>query len=133
MSRLCAEPYCPNVIIDGPERRCPEHARAGGWASWTGGDPGAYGSAWRRARDQYIAAHPICETPGCRAPASEVHHLDGNPRNNDPSNHRALCVGCHGTITGRRGARARAQTSHGKSDRQATATRSASSSDRRAK
>ena len=115
---LCSEPYC-TAIVEGAGR-CPEHAR--GWDRWTGPE-GAYGSAWRKARDAYIREHPRCETPGCAARASEVHHV-----NHDPTDHRAvnlmsLCLAHHRSETGRAGALAR----------QASAGRRTSSSDRRAK
>ena len=31
----------------------------------------------------------------CGAVAFEVHHVDGDPSNNDPDNLRPLCKGCH--------------------------------------
>lgn len=49
------------------------------------------GSAqWKRDRKAAKErAHGLC---WCGAPATEVHHIDGNWRNNDPSNHLAVCA-----------------------------------------
>lgn len=36
----------------------------------------------------------------CRKhPAQEIHHIDGNPRNNKPDNLIALCGTCHNRVT----------------------------------
>lgn len=42
--------------------------------------------------------HPLCEICGS-AFANELHHRDGNPRNNDPSNFMALCKPDHSRLT----------------------------------
>jgi hypothetical protein len=34
-----------------------------------------YDVAWRKFRDAYLRDFPICSTPGCGKPATEVHHL----------------------------------------------------------
>jgi len=54
------------------------------------------------ARAAKIRAGWCCENPDCRHPNDPkagytltVHHRDGNPRNNAPSNLRALCQRCH--------------------------------------
>jgi len=69
-----------------------------------------YGSSWKRIRDRYITAHPLCEE--ClglrRAPvATLVHHVkplaDGGT--NDESNLRSLCASCHEKIHRRRQAK----------------------------
>lgn len=36
---------------------------------------------------------------GLIVPATEVDHVDGDASNNDPSNHRSLCKGCHARKT----------------------------------
>ena len=96
---LCSQPWCPN-IIDGTGY-CHEHRRAG----TARGTPGYGTRSWRRVRDAYIAAHPVCE--GCRrAPATEVHHRDHRhpsaPGANAWTNLMALCHPCHAKLTGKR-------------------------------
>jgi 5-methylcytosine-specific restriction protein A len=63
-----------------------------------------YGKEWRRIRDRYIKAHPLCEEcmkHGRFTAATEVHHIlplsegGGNERENLMS----LCHECHSSIT----------------------------------
>ena len=89
-------PYCTN-IVDGPGR-CPEH-RTNSWQTATV-DHGVYAHAWRKVRDAYITQHPVCERCHQR-PSEQVHHLDHNPRNNQPANLEACCAPCHRAETGR--------------------------------
>ena len=63
-----------------------------------------YGRSWKRIRDRYIKAHPLCEK--CEkderlTPAGEVHHILPLSRggNNETSNLMALCKSCHSRIT----------------------------------
>ena len=63
-----------------------------------------YGRAWRRIREFYIQAHPLCEqcrSKGRLTPTEEVHHIlplaDGGTH--DESNLMALCKSCHSRIT----------------------------------
>ena len=69
-----------------------------------------YGRSWKRIRDRYIAAHPLCEE--CKrddklTPAEEVHHIlplsKGGTHGDD--NLMSLCTSCHSTITARDGGR----------------------------
>lgn len=69
-----------------------------------------YGRSWKRIRDRYIAAHPLCEE--CKrddklTPADEVHHIlplsKGGTHRDD--NLMSLCTSCHSTITARDGGR----------------------------
>ena len=69
-----------------------------------------YGRSWKRIRDRYIAAHPLCEE--CKrddklTPAEEVHHIaplsKGGTHRDD--NLMSLCTSCHSTITARDGGR----------------------------
>jgi hypothetical protein len=47
-------------------------------------------------REILIEASYRCAVPRCMSPlAIDVHHIDGNPANNDPSNLIALCPTCH--------------------------------------
>ena len=63
-----------------------------------------YGRAWKRIRDRYITAHPLCERcsqDGRLTPAQEIHHIkplaDGGTH--DEGNLMALCTACHSGIT----------------------------------
>jgi len=63
-----------------------------------------YGRAWKRIRDRYIKAHPLCEEcqkQGKLTPAEQVHHIlplsKGGSSSTD--NLMALCKACHSRIT----------------------------------
>lgn len=63
-----------------------------------------YGRAWKRARDRFIKAHPLCEEckkQGKLTPAEEVHHIIplSQGGGNDESNLMSLCKSCHSRIT----------------------------------
>lgn len=67
-----------------------------------------YNSAWKKIRDRYIKAHPLCElclAEGRYTPAVLVHHkkplADGGT--NEESNLMSLCFSCHEIIHGGRG------------------------------
>lgn len=59
-----------------------------------------YGRAWKRIRDRYAAAHPLCELclkEGRLTPVEKVHHIvplsqGGTHRN---GNLMSLCQSCH--------------------------------------
>ena len=62
-----------------------------------------YGSGWRKVRDKYISAHPLCEEcekRGRYVLANLVHHIlpiaDGG--SNDEDNLMSLCTSCHEKI-----------------------------------
>ena len=62
-----------------------------------------YGRAWKRIRDRYAAAHPLCEMclkEGRLTPVEEVHHIvplsQGGTHRND--NLMSLCQSCHTKI-----------------------------------
>ena len=100
----CSHPGCPRLSAG---RFCEEHAKqdAREYARYRR-DPETrkrYGRAWKRIRDRYIAAHPLCEQcqqHGRITPATEVHHIKPLRESNDNSeeNLRALCKGCHSAI-----------------------------------
>lgn len=50
--------------------------------------------SWRDIRDKVLARDPVCRQCN-NALATEVHHLDGNRRNNLPGNLLGLCEACH--------------------------------------
>jgi len=103
--RPCAHPGCPKLTHG---RFCPAHAKqdAQNYDKYRR-DPDThkrYGRAWKRIRDRYITAHPLCEQ--CEAAgrlilAEEVHHItplsDGGTHAAD--NLMALCSSCHSGIT----------------------------------
>lgn len=69
-----------------------------------------YGGAWKRIRNSYIKAHPLCEV--CKknsklTPAKEVHHIvplsNGGDHRNE--NLMSLCKSCHSTITAKENGR----------------------------
>ena len=103
--RPCSYPGCSR-LIDG--RYCEEHRQvAGRQYNKYKRDPNTnqrYGRAWRRIRELYIQAHPICEQcekEGRLTLAEEVHHIlplaDGGTH--DAENLMALCKSCHSSIT----------------------------------
>ena len=103
--RPCSHPGCPK-LTDG--RFCPEHEKQETvlYEKYDR-DPSTrrrYGRAWKRIRDRYIAAHPLCEqcqSEGRLTPAQEVHHIlplaDGGTHG--AGNLMALCKSCHSSIT----------------------------------
>ena len=109
--RPCAHPGCP-ALCSG--RYCPEHQRAAtAHYNKHERDPASrkrYGRAWKRIRDAYIEAHPLCERceqAGQIVPAEEVHHILPLSRGGTHArdNLMALCSSCHSTITAREGGR----------------------------
>jgi 5-methylcytosine-specific restriction protein A len=69
-----------------------------------------YGRSWKRIRDRYISAHPLCEEcakTGSITPAEEVHHKIplGSGGTNDTANLMSVCRPCHSSITARDGGR----------------------------
>ena len=69
-----------------------------------------YGRAWKRIRDRYIKAHPLCEEckkHGRLMPAEEVHHILPLSKGggNESSNLMSLCKSCHSRITAESGDR----------------------------
>ena len=97
----CRYPGCPR-LTDGVY--CPEHERVArhNYERYARGydNHQRYGRAWRKIRDQYLAAHPLCEKcaeAGRFVKAELVHHVkpiaDGGT--NDAENLMSLCVACH--------------------------------------
>jgi 5-methylcytosine-specific restriction endonuclease McrA len=60
---------------------------------------------WRdHIRPQKLRQNPLCEYCQERNVvqiASEVDHIDGDPENNLPENHRSACKSCHSAKTAR--------------------------------
>lgn len=61
-----------------------------------------YGGTWKRLRLMVLHRQPICGEPGCNQPAEDVHHVDGNPRNNLMENLQGLCHRHHSMLTRKR-------------------------------
>lgn len=104
-ARPCSFPGCP-ALVNG--RYCPAHQKEiNRRYNQYERDPASrerYGAEWRRIRERFIAAHPLCELckgRGRLTPATEVHHkakiADGGT--NDEENLQALCRKCHSRIS----------------------------------
>ena len=101
--RPCGHPGCPRLAVEGGQY-CEEHTK-------TERDrynryeraPDVnkkYGRAWKRIRDLYAAAHPLCEMclkEGRLTPVEEVHHILPISQGGDhrQSNLMSLCQSCH--------------------------------------
>ena len=109
--RPCSYPGCPR-LTDG--RFCEEHAKeeARRYEKYDR-DPKAkrrYGRAWKRIRDSYAAAHPLCEiclAKGVYTPTEQVHHVKplSQGGTHDRANLMALCTACHARIHAEHGDR----------------------------
>ncbi|MBQ2726346.1 MAG: HNH endonuclease [Clostridia bacterium] len=102
--RPCSHPGCPKLTAG---RFCEEHAKeeAKRYEKYDR-DPAVrrcYGRAWKRIRDRYAAAHPLCELcqkKGQLIPTEEIHHKiplsEGGTHNEE--NLIALCKACHARL-----------------------------------
>ena len=79
--RGCAYNGCPRLAVEGGQY-CEEHQKltAQQYNKYTRSPDTnkKYGRAWKRIRDRYAAAHPLCERclkEGRLTPVEEVHHL----------------------------------------------------------
>jgi len=116
--RPCSHPGCPKLTNG---RFCEEHAKQEEkrYEKYDR-DPTMkkrYGRSWKRIRDLYIAAHPLCEQChklGQFTPATEVHHIKplSQGGDNDFLNLMSLCTSCHSAITAREGGRWKRRTNN---------------------
>ena len=109
----CSHPGCPELVEYG-ERYCEKHLKEENkrYEKYDR-DPAVrrrYGRAWKRIRDSYAAAHPLCELcleKGIYTKTEEIHHKlplsEGGTH--DRSNLIALCKPCHARIHAERGDR----------------------------
>ena len=110
--RPCAYPGC-GLLADSGEY-CTEHKKVETKRyNKYQRDPASnkrYGRSWKRIRDRYIKAHPLCEEcdrNGRIKAAEEVHHILPLSKGggNETSNLMALCKSCHSKITAESGDR----------------------------
>lgn len=107
----CSYPGCPE-LTEG--RYCEEHQKlTNKQYERYGRDPRTrrkYGRAWKRIRDSYAAAHPLCEQclkEGKYVATQEIHHKIplAQGGTHDRSNLIALCKECHARIHAKSGDR----------------------------
>jgi hypothetical protein len=99
LPRPCLTPGCP-AVVTGKVSHCPEHAPPDARRR----DPEQvrfYGSTrWKKLREYVRSQEPICAMCQER-PSSQVHHKDGDWRNNDRRNLEGVCDPCHRQHSGR--------------------------------
>ncbi|MHB1154526.1 MAG: HNH endonuclease [Eubacteriales bacterium] len=104
--RPCAYPGCG--LLAEHEQYCAEHKKViDKHYNKYERDPATnkrYGRSWKRIRDRYIKAHPLCEE--CQkdnriVAAEEVHHILPLSKggSNETTNLMSLCKSCHSRIT----------------------------------
>lgn len=107
----CSHPGCPKLTYD---RYCKEHkSLVNKNYNKYQRDPNSnkrYGRAWKRIRDRYVKANPLCVKcleNGRLTPVEEVHHIKplAEGGSNDFSNLMSLCKSCHSSITAKDGKR----------------------------
>ena len=105
-NRPCGHPGCPRLAVEGGQY-CAEHTK-------TERDrynrferaPDVnkkYGRAWKRIRDSYADAHPLCEmcfAQGRYVKTEQIHHKKplAQGGTHDRENLIALCKECHARI-----------------------------------
>lgn len=99
--RPCSYPGCPK-LTDG--RFCEEHQKLENQRYEK------YGRAWKRIRDRYMDAHPLCEQcqrEGRLVKAEQVHHIKPLAEGSDhcENNLMSLCSSCYVKIHAERGDR----------------------------
>ena len=104
--RPCAYPGCGRLAKD--KQYCAEHQKVmDKQYNQHERNPASnkrYGRAWKRIRDRYIKAHPLCEEcqrQGLLVAAEEVHHIIplSNGGSSNADNLMSLCKPCHSRIT----------------------------------
>ena len=108
--RPCSYPGCPKLTHS---RYCEKHQKQVDKDYNKARQPlmkKRYGRTWKRIRDRYIAAYPLCEEclkDNKTTQATEVHHILPLSKGGDSSddNLMSLCTSCHSTITAKIGDR----------------------------
>ncbi|EHL65438.1 HNH endonuclease [Cloacibacillus evryensis] len=104
--RPCAFPGCGRLALRG--QYCAEHQKTINQQynkyDRAPGSNKRYGRSWKRIRDRFIMAHPLCEEcrkQGRLTAAEEVHHILPLSKggSNAQANLMALCKSCHSRIT----------------------------------
>lgn len=116
--RPCGHPGCGVVVADG--NRCPAHARVQRAEREArerqrqallderreSASKRGYGRAWQKAREGFLANHPVCVhclKRGVATQATEVDHIVPHRRDRelfwDRENWQALCKPCHARKT----------------------------------
>ena len=112
-NRPCACHGCGRLAVSGQQYCAAHQAQANKHYNQYERDPLSnkrYGRSWKRIRDRYIKAHPLCETclqQDLLTSAAEVHHILPlrHGGTNDTSNLMSLCKPCHSRITAEMGDR----------------------------
>lgn len=101
------------ALVNGRDSKCPQHMQqARREADARRGNSGerGYTSAWRKAREHFLRAHPLCMCDECRAaglvvPATIVDHIVPHRGDKrlfwDRTNWQALSKPCHDRKTAR--------------------------------
>lgn len=109
--RPCSYPGCPNLTNG---RYCDEHAKLENQRyekyERNPATRKRYGRAWKRIRDSYAAAHPLCEQclqEDKYIKTEQIHHKIPLSRGgtHDKDNLIALCRECHARIHAKSGDR----------------------------
>lgn len=104
--RGCAASGCPRLAVEGSQY-CEEHKKQAmqqyNKHERSPDSNKKYGRAWKRIRDRYVAAHPLCERclkEGKLTPVEELHHILPVSQGGDhrESNLMSLCQSCHTKI-----------------------------------
>lgn len=97
--KVCSRPGCPELTRSG---RCASCDRTADRARGTAAERG-YDSRWRRTREDFLDAHPLCSEAGCLTIATDVDHIDGlgphGPLGHSWSNLQGLCKSHHSQKT----------------------------------
>lgn len=102
--RPCSYPGCPNLT---DERFCEQHQKQENQRYEKYDRDSAvrhrYGRAWKRIRDSYAMANPLCEqclSKGKYVMTEEIHHKIplANGGSHDRNNLIALCKECHSRV-----------------------------------
>jgi len=96
------------ALVTGPIGYCAAHVREAARRSDSrrgSSTARGYDYAWQsRIRPAALIREPLCRfctEAGRTTVATEVDHIDGDSRNNEPANLRALCKPCHSARTAR--------------------------------
>jgi 5-methylcytosine-specific restriction protein A len=121
----CAADGCPNLTRSG--RYCTEHQALGKRVDQrASANQRGYGARWRKVREMYLRANPICSDPfGFHASAGEVvlavdvHHkiAKRNGGKDIRENFEGLCHSCHSRVTSGEGRGDQKATEVGLGDR----------------